>query len=551
MKDLKRSVWSVCAVVLALAISSEAFAQKGLAVPSGTSAKIKPKTSRSSDSRPASKKEAPKTTGKVTEQPNKASSAAPPRNPSKSSPTPPPPATSPKSPSVRKGVSPPVTPASKPENSKHVVGESIGGKATAASPKTVDRPSDTSVSRDVNAVTATGPSSKKPSQPAKPPSIAVTQEFTEQPSSPPSDVQINRAIIDFASGRVSGESLTRVLAGAVPPRPTPPILFDHLYGSAQPTPTAASGVHPYLMVYQTDFDAQSMSTGRIDTVKVIADIDRQIAQRPGLVWGCLDYEVPFDDVLEHGPTHPLYATVVESLVTTIRVVKERYPNMMWSYWNMPRIRYWVNGTDWAALTAEQRASNMDRVLDCYAPIMMEMDWFTPNCYDYYEEARQQPPSASARRDAEVAFRVASVVVVKRWFDRARLSMPPVVPFASRWFQPGGVATSLREIPILEFVEEQVRPCIESGAQSVALWGCMNYFVSVAFESQGSLPVQARIDSAMMRTVLDQDYGIRVDDSQPINPSDIALHKANIESRMNLGYLEAIGATDSIMQGRQP
>ena len=327
----------------------------------------------------------------------------------------------------------------------------------------------------------------------------------------------------------------------------PPVLYDMTYDMAGSLPVTTDA-QKYLIVYQTSVDTASMSTGRIDSSKVVANIRQQLVLDHNYSWGVLDFEVPFDDVLEAGPSHPLHSTVIASLTETIREVKRNFPGIRWTYYNMPRVRYWVDGQDWGALTPTARANVMDRVLNSYGLLMAEMDWFNPSVYDQYEAVIGMPPSTSAPAVAERAFRTASVELVRRWFlnQQARY-IPPVIPMVSRWFQPGGEATFLREVPLGEFIEDQVRPCIEAGADSVALWGCMSYFVHIAFLPPEQVPDYAVHDRAQMRIVLSNDFGVTSNDLPTTDGPSVATDRQQALQRLKASQTEALAWIASLRQ----
>lgn len=323
-----------------------------------------------------------------------------------------------------------------------------------------------------------------------------------------------------------------------------PLLFDRSYS---PNPAQAPvGVERYLIVYQTSIDIGSMAAGRIDIDKLVAHIQQRIAESPTpFRWGILDYEVPFDDVLEAGPAHPLHASAVSALVGAIREVKRRFPSIKWTYYNMPRLRYWEAGRDWADLDPTQRITAMDRVLTSYGSIMAEMDWFNPSVYDQYEAALGMPRSQSDPHAAERAFRSSSIELIRRWLaTRGTSGHRPIVPMVSCWFQPGGGATVLRSVPLAEFISEQVAPCIAAGADSVALWGCMHYFVQVALMPPEQVPGPCVPDREFMRTVMSADFGISTDSSAT---SDASAIRNDLLSRMEGAQLERIEAVSPLLR----
>ena len=263
-----------------------------------------------------------------------------------------------------------------------------------------------------------------------------------------------------------------------------PIIFDNGPTSAFVSPIDTA--QRYLIVYQSDFSTDDPATHTdvdINVNAVIAAIGRKVSASGSPQWGVLDIENPFDEVLKAGPSDARFDSAVASLVNTIRAVRVAYPQTKWTYYGFPRVPYWLGVKDWGGITPEVREANYVQFARNYEPVMAEMDWFMPSLYDVYERARAMPNSASVREVAEAEYRKACICVISRWFDRASVVARPIIPVVSPWFQPGGVATSYQAIPMDEFCAEQVRPAIEAGANGMAVWGEMGFFLKMATAPQ--------------------------------------------------------------------
>lgn len=235
----------------------------------------------------------------------------------------------------------------------------------------------------------------------------------------------------------------------------------------------------YLVTYQNNVDPTAVDTGLINPQLVIAEIQELIDAGWNTEWGMLEFEQPFQSILSAGPSHPSYAATMQTLVDNIRAVKAAFPHIKWTYYNMPVVPYWVLSRDWGFITEEQRQTLYADLSTKFGPLLDELDWVTPSVYDVYERALGAPGSWSGMQNSEEAWRRASVTAVRYHFESQGKPVPPILPTATAWFQGGGTATALKPIPIDEFCEDQIRPVMEAGADGVAMWGAMEYFLLVA------------------------------------------------------------------------
>jgi hypothetical protein len=276
---------------------------------------------------------------------------------------------------------------------------------------------------------------------------------------------------------------TPAASAAVPPAVSFPIIYDSAPSAGFVSPVASAA--RYLIVYQSDFsacDPAAQTDIDLDPDAVLGAIRRKISAAGYSEWGVLDIENPFDEILKAGPSDARFDSAVASLVNVIRAVRTAYPQMKWTYYAFPRVPYWMGVEDWGQLTQKEREVKYAEYARNFEPIMAEMDWFMPSLYDVYERAQQMPRCASPREVAEAEYRKACVYAVSRWFTRAGVAARPIIPVVSPWFQPGGVATAYKAIPMDEFCAEQVRPAIEAGASGMAIWGEMGFFLKMATAS---------------------------------------------------------------------
>jgi hypothetical protein len=271
----------------------------------------------------------------------------------------------------------------------------------------------------------------------------------------------------------------------VPPTVVPPptvvsnpwfLIYDSFPGE---TPPVIGSSQRYMLVGQYDVDAEIASTGIIDPVKAIAQVERLIQSGNGSEWGVLDFEEPFDAIWNAGASDPRYQPALDSMVATIRALKSRFPNVKWTYYGLPRVPYWFSDGIWRDFSPEVRVEKYVQLTATIEPLMTEMDFFMPSVYDMYERARGMPLSAADADATEAWWRRANVEVIAHWFQSRNKVVPPIIPMVCPWFQGGGVATTMMPIPPSEFLQDQVQPLVSAGVSGLAVWGGMRYAIYVA------------------------------------------------------------------------
>jgi hypothetical protein len=266
--------------------------------------------------------------------------------------------------------------------------------------------------------------------------------------------------------------VTLTSADAVPKKPDPAfkVIYDwapimnpkvgELIGGAK--------AESYILVYQ-NIDPNAAKTGEINTDLLIADIERQRKTNP-TGWGMLDYEFPFDEVLQAGPTHQLYDVCAKNMVHAIRTVKERFPDVKWTYYGIPGLSYWPGGKLWAFATPESQRAEIERQLTGYGPVLKELDWYTPCFYDVYNvEAFPDQASRDAHMVNEREYRLARLGVIREFFARNNMEPRPILPAVCPWFTGHGNTTAHELIPDTELVRDQIMPTVDGKCEGMAIW----------------------------------------------------------------------------------
>jgi hypothetical protein len=262
-----------------------------------------------------------------------------------------------------------------------------------------------------------------------------------------------------------------------------PRTFTILYDWAPTSDPTINGIlekaraKPYILVYQ-NVDLPSIKSCVIDSSKIIADVRQRFGNNP-TGWGMLDFEDPFDAVLQSGPSHPKYETCVRSMVQAIRDTKRAFPNVKWTYYGIPGLAYWPGGSLWANASPEKRAAEVERQVQGYGPVLAELDWFSPCLYDVYRLDTMTPEAQAAHLVNEREYRIARIGVIREFLRRNNLPARPIIPSVSPFYGPGGNTTENDVIPRDEVIRDQILPVIAAGADGIAIWSCANWYVQQA------------------------------------------------------------------------
>lgn len=280
--------------------------------------------------------------------------------------------------------------------------------------------------------------------------------------------------------------------------------FVLLSDDVPPNSSGAVAGRPYMIIYQ-GVDPQSYSSARMDTARIVSAVAQEFAAGRGSPWGVLDFEEPFNEIMDHGPSDPRFAGALASLIETLRAVKASYPAVRWTYYNFPRIPYWNSNRDWAALGTSERLSIQDEISTKYAPLMDELDWFMPSIYDRYERSRFDASMLPLITVSESSFRTASIEFLRRHMSQPGKVRRPIIPMASPWFIEGGRATQYRAIPAEELLGDQLLPAINAGADGIALWCATDWLLTLATRDGADFPAYARAEQVRVRQQFAEDF----------------------------------------------
>jgi hypothetical protein len=281
-------------------------------------------------------------------------------------------------------------------------------------------------------------------------------------------------------------AVTAILAlQAAPPRGAPAqpelpklvVLYEEALDARGLTELAKLGAQRYFVVYQNNADPNAQKTGVIDPSEVARYVIKSQGDTPE-GWGVLDFEDPFDDLLQKDPTSERSKAAIKSMVETIRVMKRAFPRVRWTYYGMPGLKYYLPDGDWSKASARSKTAEVDRQIAAYGPVLSECDWLSPCVYYTVGDARHAKVAPPSIRDATRAWVTERTAMCVRF--ATTLGRPvPVIPFASPLYMPGGGARAFGVIPGNVLDEDILAPMAQGGAAGVCIWTGATNFIGIA------------------------------------------------------------------------
>ena len=245
------------------------------------------------------------------------------------------------------------------------------------------------------------------------------------------------------------------------------------------------GAAPVRMIYQS-VDPHASEEGTIDVAKVIDYVRLHWGESPS-GWFMLDFEFPHMEHLLLGrtdPQHPDYIRTRDAFVNALQVLKATFPATRWSVYSVPVLPHWFpegdTGYTWWNVPADRVATEIAQRRAAFAPVVAECDWISPSIYDRHD-TRQYPTQQVRDRQVEV-YRLrnsAMVELSKAMIAESARPDRPVVPMVNLYYAPGGNTVETRRIPREQIVEKQLRPAIEAGADSIAIWTGAGHYAHIA------------------------------------------------------------------------
>lgn len=315
-----------------------------------------------------------------------------------------------------------------------------------------------------------------------------------------------RSLVTAAISILALQTPPAAKAPAPPELPKPVVLYEEALDAGGLTALAKLGAQRYFVVYQNNADPDAQKTGVIDPSKVA----RYVAKTQGDMpegWGVLDFEDPFDNMLQKDPTSEQSKAAIKSMVETIRVMKRAFPKVRWTYYGMPGLKYYLPDGDWSKASARSKAAEVEHQLAAYGPVLSECDWLSPCVYYTVGDKQASKTASSYIREATRAWITERTAMCVRF--AAKLGRPvPVIPFASPLYMPGGGARAFSVIPGNVLEEDTLVPMLTGGAAGFCMWTGATNFIGVATGARpGDTMTEGGGKSGLIKTWA-EDLGVR-------------------------------------------
>lgn len=124
------------------------------------------------------------------------------------------------------------------------------------------------------------------------------------------------------------------------------------------------------------------------------------------------------------------------------------------------------------MLTDSEKSEVYEELEAMRVLLDDMDWFSPRFFDFIPTARFPEDQREQMERDEFEYRKDMVAWLRTYVDKSDRPDRPIVPVTrSNWVGGAGgyEAWVDHEIPVDEFVAEQLKPALTGGADGVMLW----------------------------------------------------------------------------------
>jgi hypothetical protein len=264
------------------------------------------------------------------------------------------------------------------------------------------------------------------------------------------------------------------------------LLFDTLADPAKFGEQAlGAGARPLLVVYEVypGADPHAREQGSIDIPSLLRHIERVSGGSPP-EWGLLDFEDPFMEWAESGPGGERWTKAIGQMVDAIKAVKRAFPKTKWGFYQVPYVRYWIEGKSWADASREVQDRAALKYLSQWQPVIDQSDWLCPSLYCLYDPAASSSADGAKVRDAGRAWSRAQVEISFR-----AAGTRPVIPIISPIWQVNGNASVGAPVPIDQLRGDVIEPALRAGAGGFVIWTSFDHYINCAVSGKPASPPQ--------------------------------------------------------------
>jgi len=258
---------------------------------------------------------------------------------------------------------------------------------------------------------------------------------------------------------------------------SPPAIYNSLGSGIGTAEAEAIPSEQYLIVYQ-DIQPKSRETTEIDIGRLL-EVVREMPDASRCRWGVLDWEDPHFQAIESPSDPNRRLRCVTELCRAISALKAEFPTIRWTVWGAPELPYWIDGKAWDAAGEDSRSRAIEGALARWQPVMECCDWLMP--WVYVVENRDKPSRQEADRSAQrhVAWVNAKVRLCREHIRRTG-RMVPVIPCVCPFVAPNNGNKPGIPLSTEEFLELQARPVFDAGANGLAIWSALDWWLPSAF-----------------------------------------------------------------------
>jgi hypothetical protein len=285
---------------------------------------------------------------------------------------------------------------------------------------------------------------------------------------------------------------------------SPPTIYNSIGSNIGTAEVDAIPSEQYLIVYQ-DIQPDSRATTDIDVGRLLDAVRKMPASR-SCRWGVLDWEHPHFSLIEESSDTARRDRCIAELQRAIVALKTEFPHIRWTVWGAPELPYWVGGHLWDSASEADKSAAIKGAVGRWYKVMDCCDWLMPWIYEVYDREGMAKEEASRRQEAHREWVKAKVDTCRAYMRRSQRWIP-VMPCACPFLAPNNGNKSGIPLLVKDFIELQARPAFQAGANGLALWSALDWWLPSAFAIDAPSENKQAVESqALSRESLRRAFG---------------------------------------------